>query len=229
MATYVSLSQHHFGPNAGYMPHFPIVDNLINGNLIGWLAMDYVFRAQRHFDRAQALHPKAFGTSPTIGTFELLREELELMIYCMRKAIDHLIQGAALKFELQAILATGKIETDSLGRAIWERQKASTTHGDLLACFFGTADAPADPTGFLTNLNTVSNSYKHGFFLPESQGYGSPYAPTIVLFDKAGNDLRQPPVVHNHHAGHLAMGFQDTIDRLLMAFGSKPLAAKTGA
>lgn len=221
MSTYVSLLQKHPAPNVGHMPHFPSVDGLMNGFLLGLLVMQYVLRAERHYAVAQISHKKAYSQDPPIGALERTRDELELSVYCMRKAVDHFVQGAYVKFEIDKLLNTGRSEIDFLGRLLRAREK--DTHNELVEAFFGDEQTPLDPTDFLSTLNVISNSYKHGFLLPESQGVGSPDAPNIVLFDKKNNELRSTAIVHNHHAGHLIMGFQDTINRLLLTFGSKPL------
>jgi len=221
--TYKSLLVYHHGPNAGHMPQFPTAEGLVNGALIGLLAMQYVFRAERHFSNAEHWHGKAYSETFVPGAFERLKEELELSVYCMRKAIDHLIQGACLKFEFTTIISSGNLPIDSLGKLIWCKDNAPERHPQVIEAFFGVLKTPTDPTNFLPTLNIISNSYKHGFFLPEAQAYGSPNAPNIVLFDKEKNDLRRPPIVHNHDACHLVMGFQDTINRLLGEFGSRPM------
>ena len=148
-----------------------------------------------------------------------MQDELELMIYCMRKSLDQFIQGIYSSTYSKELGETGKVAVDSVGSVLNARQKKTVP--ELVRRVFG--DDEGKICRFLTILNIVSNCYKHGYFLPDSLAFASPERPNIVLFDIANRAILGTPTVHNHAAVHLMMGYQDVFDRLLAETGARPL------
>lgn len=216
--SYVPFLGKHTGVNVAHLPHFPDVENLINGNFIALKVMQYVFRAERHFAGAMQAHARSMKGEFAV---EELIEQLELMIYCMRKFVDHYVQGTYVKLYTSEVLTNRRVPIDSLGKVLRARKRGDTEHKALVEIVLGAGHSLSHD--FMAVLDLVSNAYKHNFFLPESTSYMARDFPSIVLFDYPRNDFNEPLLVHNHNAVHLMMGFQDEVNRLLVAAGSSPL------
>ncbi|WP_146618531.1 hypothetical protein [Rhizobium sp.] len=217
-------------PAASYAPspfkHVNIVHMPKINGLTAMSVVRYALRAERHFLNAQRQHREAFSSHFGAGDqISLMRDELELMIYCMRKSLDHLIQGVFSKLYQSELELTGSIAVDSLGRALMPNLRRK--YPELSAVVLG-ADAEKS-SNFFEVVNELSNAFKHGFLVPESVAYCSPDRPNILVFDVPNKSVNEIPVVHNHTAVHLMMGYQDVFDRLLVDLGAQPLFAARSA
>lgn len=206
-------------PNLVEIPALPTIENLSNGWLSGRIMIRYAVRAEMHFRFAVGRHyveikEGAFG-------FVLMRDDLESMIYFMRRAVDQIVQSYCLKFSE----VKNKIDVPTIGAALGLRRNGSDKHPELQDILFGnSSDKISDDSGFLDVLDEISNSYKHGFLTSESDNYRSIEYPNIVIFDYKYNKFDTVPVIHNHNAFHLMMGFQDAIRRILKNAEALPVA-----
>lgn len=203
----------------GEIPILPHIDGLSNGFLSGRMVVRYAVRAEMCFRSAVERHYKEikFGVSD----FVVMRDDLEAMIYFMRKTIDQIVQSYCMKFSQEK----GKVEVSTIGAALGLRRNKSIANIEIQEILFGNnSDKLPDESGFLNILDEISNSYKHGFLTSESDSFRAIEFPNIVLFEYKYNNFTNIAVVHNHNAFHIMMGFQDAVRRILKNAGSLPPA-----
>jgi hypothetical protein len=208
-----------FTPNIRFLPQLPSVEGRVNGLLIGGVLLRYAARAEEHFRAAIVRHEIEVREGQISKIVS--RDDLESMIYFMRRCVDLLVQSYCLNFSENK----SAIKVDSIGKALLLKGADRVRYADMLAIFLGDLEGrESDETNFLSILNDISNSYKHGFLISESDVFRSLTFPNIVLFEYKNNKFENTAVVHNHNAYHIMMGFQDTIRRILKNAGAMPNA-----
>ncbi|HWW25153.1 MAG TPA: hypothetical protein VNZ85_04570 [Caulobacter sp.] len=206
-----------FSPNIRFFPQLPSVEGRVNGLLIGGVLLRYAARAEEHFRAAIARHEMEVRDGQISKIVS--RDDLESMIYFMRRSMDLLVQLYGLNFSEDK----SAIKVDSIGRALTLKGTDRDNNADMLAILFGDASGrEGDGTNFLSTLNDISNSYKHGFLISESDVFRTLEFPNIVLFEYKKNNFINTAIVHNHSAYHVVMGFQDAIRRILKNAGVMP-------
>ncbi|WP_156398393.1 hypothetical protein [Caulobacter sp. Root1455] len=208
-----------FSSNIKFFPQLPSVEGRVNGLLIGGVLLRYAARAEEHFRAAIARHKIEVRDGQVSKIVS--RDDLESMIYFMRRSVDLLVQLYCLSFSEDK----SAIEVDSIGRALTLKGAGRARNADMIAVLFGdVAGREPDRTNFLSILNGISNSYKHGFLISESDVFRAVEFPNIVLFEYKNNKFSNAAIVHNHNACHIMMGFQDAIRRILKNAGALPNA-----
>lgn len=209
-----------------HFPSYPAIPSISNPFLITQAIIQRVRLLQSKYENAIRLYARCMsdeGIAVDSPRFErlaarpsLLHEfkfELESMVYLMRRVLDSLVQLGYLQTNWGDFESSLCIECSELGDLLRDGSKFSQLKKVVLG---DGEEYKADDTGFLTTINNLFNSFKHSLMHEESHSMIGVDFPTVVSYQAKNNKFRNEIVVHNHDLTQLMIGFQNSIERILL-------------
>lgn len=152
-------------------------------------------------------HPEVAYTPDNTHLHNFYTEE---MVYHMRRVLDTLVQLTYI-MATPDFISTKILEKDCIGDIL----STKIPQNDFEKIILGDdVDFVSDNTNFLSIVNALFNSFKHGFYNEQGYMLFNPIAPSARTFLIKKN-LNKKVAFHNHNIHHIMMGFQDAFMRII--------------
>lgn len=225
-----TLNMLHLSAMSDFFPNYPVYDTLINSQVTKIHIVQQVRMVQHLYkmacDKWREIMSNPLSGAPadlpviyaenapeichTPDNKHFLNFYTEEMVYHMRRVLDTLVQ-------LTYVMATPEFRTTKILRkdSLASILNVDTPRNDFERILLGDGiNFESDNTNFLFYINSIFNSFKHGFYNDQVYMLFSHDAPTTQTF-YIKKDLNEQVVFHNHNTHHIMMGFQDNFCRIV--------------
>lgn len=213
-----------------FLPNYPLHETLINHHITKIHIIQQVRMIQHLYKQACNKwseiknHPASgapadlpdiyFNEAPEVchtpDNRHFLGFYTEEMVYHMRRVLDTLVQLTYV-MATPDFVTTKILSKDSIACIL----KVDTPRNDFEKILLGdNIDYDSDNTNFLSCINSIFNSFKHGFYNEQTYMLFSHDAPATQTF-YIKKDLNKKITFHNHNTHHIMMGFQDNFCRII--------------
>ncbi len=199
----------------GEFPGYPSMPMLCNSVLVVMAICEKNNLIHEKFNSLLIQHKNILGSKQGVSLHVLytLKLESEFMVFLMKRVLDSLVQLTYLLTSFDDFLKTKTIKFSEIGKFTTLKNPRLDIEKIIVG---NNSDYHSDPTRFLCVINDLFNSYKHSLIHDESYTMISRDVPTLVSYQAKRNDHRNEIIYHNHNACHIIMGYQDTIERILI-------------
>ncbi|EPJ7184066.1 hypothetical protein N1Z88_000753 [Citrobacter amalonaticus] len=225
-----TLKMLHLSTTSDFLPNYPLHETLINHYVTKVHIIQQVRMIQRLYKMAcdkwveiinypmsgapADLPDMYFDSSPEVcytpDNKHFLHFYTEEMVYHMRRVLDTLVQLTYV-MATPDFVSTKILSKDSLASIL----NVDSPRDDFERILLGDGiDYESDNTNFLSCINSIFNSFKHGFYNEQTYMLFSHDAPTTQTF-YIKKDLNKQVIFHNHNTHHIMMGFQDNFCRII--------------